>query len=428
MRILFLSHYFPPEVNAPASRTFEHCREWVRAGHNVTIVTCAPNHPHGRVYDGYRNRLIARETVEGIDVIRIWTYVTANEGFLKRTLGYVSFMVSAILLLPFFGKADVVVTTSPQFFNGLAGFFVSRLKRIPWVLEIRDLWPDSIFAVGAIRNRHVIALLSALERFAYRTASHIVVVTDAFKTHITKLGIPADRITVIKNGVDLDLFRQPTDSDIVLIRNRISAQTGVSLQGKFVAAYVGTHGMAHRLETLMEAAQLCVDDERIVFLMVGDGAERNNLLELRERLQLRNVLMLEQMPKSAMPAIWGITDASLVLLKRSDLFKTVIPSKIFESMAMQKPVVMGVEGEASALLNTAGCGICIEPENAQQLAQALRRLANDSDLYARLAQSGAQFVRANFDRRRLAAVYLDVLAGQLVDARPVSAAGSDRGG
>jgi glycosyltransferase involved in cell wall biosynthesis len=427
MRILFLSHYFPPEVNAPASRTFEHCREWVRAGHEVTVVTCAPNHPQGRVYDGYSNRLLAREKIDGIDVIRIWTYVTPNEGFLKRTLGYVSFMMSAILLLPFFGKANVVVTTSPQFFNGLAGFFASRLKRIPWVLEIRDLWPDSIFAVGAIRNRHIIALLSALERFAYRTASHIVVVTDAFKAHIARLGIPQDRITVIKNGVDLDLFKQPTDSEIAQLRNLISAQTGVSVQGKFIASYVGTHGMAHRLETLMEAAQLCSDDERILFLMVGDGAERRNLLELRDRLQLRNVLMLEQMPKSSMPAIWGITDASLVLLKRSDLFKTVIPSKIFESMAMQKPIVMGVEGEASALVNAAGAGICIEPENAQQLAQALKRLCNDSELYGQLAQSGSHFVRTHFDRRRLASVYLDVLAAQLPGVRVVSITGSDHG-
>jgi len=427
MRILFLSHYFPPEVNAPASRTFEHCREWARAGHDVTVVTCAPNHPQGRVYDGYRNRLLARENVDGINVIRIWTYVTANEGFLKRTLGYVSFMISAILLLPFFGKADVVVTTSPQFFNGLAGFFVSRLKRIPWVLEIRDLWPDSIFAVGAIRNRHIIAMLSALERFAYRTASHIVVVTDSFKTHITKLGIPKGRITVIKNGVDLDLFSQPTDSDITQICNLISAQTGVSLQGKFVAAYVGTHGMAHRLETLMEAAKLCGDDDRIVFLMVGDGAERKKLLELREHMQLHNVLMLGQMPKSSMPAIWGITGASLVLLKRSELFKTVIPSKIFESMAMQKPIVLGVEGEASALVSVAGAGICIEPENAQQLADALKQLCSDGDRYVQMAEAGAQFVRAHFDRRRLAQVYLDVLASQLGETRHVSAKGPNHG-
>jgi len=427
MRILFLSHYFPPEVNAPASRTFEHCREWARAGHAVTVVTCAPNHPQGRVYDGYRNRLLARENVDGIDVIRIWTYVTANEGFLKRTLGYVSFMVSAILLLPFFGKADVVVTTSPQFFNGLAGFFVSRLKRIPWVLEIRDLWPDSIFAVGAIRNRHIIAMLSALERFAYRTASHIVVVTDSFKTHITRLGVAENRITVIKNGVDLDLFRQPTTNDIAQMHSLIESKTGVSLKGKFVAAYVGTHGMAHGLQTLMQAAKLCSDEQRIVFLMVGDGAERRGLLELRDRMQLNNVLMLEQMPKSSMPAIWGITGASLVLLKRSELFKTVIPSKIFESMAMQKPIVLGVEGEAGALVSIAGAGICIEPENAQQLADALKGLCNDSDMYARMADAGEQFVRTHFDRRRLAHVYLDVLAGQLSEARHVSAKGLDQG-
>jgi len=427
MRILFLSHYFPPEVNAPASRTFEHCREWARAGHDVTVVTCAPNHPQGRVYDGYRNRLLARQKVDGINVIRIWTYVTANEGFLKRTLGYVSFMVMAILLLPFFGKADVVVTTSPQFFNGLAGFFASRLKRIPWVLEIRDLWPDSIFAVGAIRNRYVIALLSGLERFAYRTASHIVVVTDAFKTHIAKLGIPKDRIAVIKNGVDLDLFKPPTDSDIAQIHDLIEAQTGVSVSGKFVAAYVGTHGMAHRLETLLEAAALCRDDDRIVFLMVGDGAERKQLLEVRQRMQLTNVLMLGQMPKSLMPAIWGITDVSLVLLKQSDLFKTVIPSKIFESMAMQKPIVLGVEGEASGLVTAAGAGICIEPENAQQLAQAVRSLCDDSERYEQLAQSGAHFVRAHFDRRRLAAVYLEVFTGLLGAASTLAAADPDHG-
>lgn len=427
MRILFLSHYFPPEVNAPASRTFEHCREWARAGHKVTVVTCAPNHPQGKVYSGYRNRVLARETIDGINIIRIWTYVTANEGFLKRTLGYVSFMVSAILLLPFFGKADVVVTTSPQFFNGLAGYFVSRLKRIPWVLEIRDLWPDSILAVGAIRNRHVIALLSALERFAYRTASHIVVVTDSFKTHITRLGIARDRITVIKNGVDLDLFRQPNDDEIAAIHDQIRDKTGTSLQGRFVAAYVGTHGMAHGLKTLLDAAQLCADDPRIVFLMVGDGAERKNLLELRNRMQLPNVLMLEQMPKSSMPAIWGVTDASLVLLKRSDLFKTVIPSKIFESMAMQKPIVMGVEGEAATLVESAAAGICIEPENAQQLASALKRLCNDNSLYAQMAQSGAGFVRTHFDRRRLAAVYLGILASQLSGVAHMSAADPDRG-
>lgn len=422
MRILFLSHYFPPEVNAPASRTFEHCREWVQAGHSVTVVTCAPNHPQGRVYDGYHNRILARETVEGIDVIRIWTYVTANEGFVKRTLGYVSFMLSAILLLPFFGKADVVLTTSPQFFNGLAGFFVSRLRRIPWVLEIRDLWPDSILAVGAIRNRQIIAVLSALERFAYRTASHIVVVTDSFKTHIHKLGIADDKITVIKNGVDLATFKTPSSQQAVQMRNLIAEKSGISLQGKFVAAYVGTHGMAHHLETILQAAQLCQADTRIVFVMVGDGAERKRLLQIRDSMQLLNVIMIDQMPKSAMPAIWAITDVSLVLLKQSDLFKTVIPSKIFESMAMQKPIVLGVQGEAEALVSEACAGICITPESASELAAAVTRLCDDSELYERLAQSGRTFVEAHFDRRRLAMVYLAVLEGQLVSEQNISSA------
>lgn len=193
MHILFLSHYFPPEVNAPASRTFEHCRQWVRDGHRVTVVTCAPNHPRGNVYPGYRNALYAREEKEGVTVIRVWTYITANEGFLKRTLNYVSYLVAATLAAPFLPKVDVIISTSPQFFNGLAGYVVSRVKRTPWVLEIRDLWPESILAVGAIRNRTVIRALEWLELFAYRKADRIVPVTDAFQRYIQEKESPKRR-------------------------------------------------------------------------------------------------------------------------------------------------------------------------------------------------------------------------------------------
>src|SRR5437868_251631 len=188
MRILFLSHYFPPEVNAPASRTYEHCKQWVQDGQEVTVVTCAPNHPRGIVYEGYRNNFFQREMKDGIRVVRVWTYVTANEGFLKRTLNYLSYMVASVCVAPFLSRCDVVVSTSPQFFNGLAGYLVSRLKRVPWILEIRDLWPESIVAVGAITNRPVIRLLEGLELFAYRKADHLVVVTDAFKAHILAKG------------------------------------------------------------------------------------------------------------------------------------------------------------------------------------------------------------------------------------------------
>ncbi len=355
MRILFLSHYFPPEVNAPATRTFEHCREWHRLGHDVTVVTCAPNHPRGKLYPGYRNRLLQRETVDGIQVIRLWTYLTANEGFFKRTLNYVSYMVAVVLALPWLPKSDVVISTSPQFFNGLAGYFASRLKRVPWALEIRDLWPESILAVGAIKSKGLIRILEWLESFAYRKAERIVPVTDAFRRYMIDKGLAEGKITVIKNGVDLS-FYQSGVSGVELAR-----QLGV--EGRFVAAYVGTHGMAHHLETVLEAAAM-TENPNIVYLLVGDGAERHRLLALRDQMGLKNVVMLDQLPKASMPALWSLTDVSLVLLKKSDLFRTVIPSKIFESMAMEVPIVLGVEGKVQAMIEEAESGLCIQPESA----------------------------------------------------------------
>lgn len=407
MKILFLSHYFPPEVNAPATRTFEHCREWVRLGHEVTVVTCAPNHPRGKLYPGYKNRLIQRETLDGIQVIRLWTYLTANEGFLKRTLNYVSYMAAVTLAVPWLPKADVVVSTSPQFFNGLAGYAVSRLKRRPWVLEIRDLWPESILAVGAIRNRAFIRLLEWLEAFAYRKADRIVPVTDAFERYMVERGVDAHKIQVIKNGVDLRFFLPHADGE--------SLAASLGLTGKFVAAYIGTHGMAHHLETILEAAA-SIDHPDIVFLLVGDGAERRRLLEQRDRLGLRNVLMLEQLPKATMPALLSLTDVSLVLLKDMELFRTVIPSKIFESMAMEVPIILGVAGEARAIVEDAGAGLCITPESADELAAAVRRLHEDPELAQRLGRQGRRYVEERFDRDRLAQRYVDVLAA-VVDSR-----------
>jgi len=401
VHILFLSHYFPPEVNAPASRTFEHCRQWVRDGHRVTVVTCAPNHPRGKVYPGYRNRLYAREEKDGITIIRVWTYVTANEGFLKRTLNYVSYMATAIVAAPFIQKADIVISTSPQFFNGLAGYVVSRMKRAPWVLEIRDLWPESILAVGAIKNPFIIHLLEWLELFAYRQADRIVPVTDAFQRYIEGKGIPKEKISVIKNGADLTLYKPVTGT------NRLAESLGV--QGKFVAAYLGTHGMAHHLETVLYAAQRLREYPDIVLILAGDGAERQRLAALRNELGLDNVLMLDQQPKEQMPWLWALSDVSLILLKKSDLFKTVIPSKIFESMAMEKPIILGVEGESADIVRAADSGYCIEPENAEELADRLLQLRESEDLRRRFGRNGRIHVRAHYDRLVLARRFEELL-------------------
>lgn len=401
MRILFLSHYFPPEVNAPATRTYEHCKKWVEMGHEVTVVSCVPHHPMGKAYPGYKNKLWHVEERDGIKAIKLFTYITANEGFLKRTWNYVFFMLMTILAAPFLSRTDIVISTSPQFFNGLAGYFVSRLKRAPWVLEIRDLWPESIVAVGAITNPRVIALLEGIESFIYRKADHIVAVTNSFKTHIEECGGSGDKITVIRNGVDLGFFAQrPADESY-------AASLGVS--GKFVASYVGTHGMAHGLDTLIEAAEQLRDRQDIVFLMAGDGAERRRLVAEVEKRGLENIQLLGQLPKEEMPRLWSISDASLVLLKKQDLFLTVIPSKIFESMAMKKPIVMGVAGESREIIEAAGSGICIEPENPAELAAAVVQLADSPDLCRRLGESGYRHVAEHFDRTVLAAQFEEVL-------------------
>jgi len=403
LKILFLTHYFSPEVNAPAARTLEHCRAWVEAGHEVTVVTCVPNHPKGKIYPGYKNALYQSEVKDGIKVYRLLTWLAPNAGFVKRICNFVTYMFMSIFAAPFLPKADIVISTSPQFFAGMAGYFVSRIKRARWVLEIRDLWPESAIAVGAIKNERLIKATEGLESFMYRKADAVVSVTDSFVAHIAARDVPESRIHVIKNGVDLAFYNPGV--------NRDAAAVDPGLEGKYVAAYVGTHGMAHALHTVLEAAALLKEREDIVFLMVGDGAEKERLVKLRDEMQLTNVIMLDQKPKEAMPAIWAVTDVSLVLLKNEELFKTVLPSKFFESMAMKCPIVLGVRGEAQALVESADAGICIEPENAEELANAVVALA-DNDKQAKVfGENGRAFVEAKFDRRKLASVMEKILLG-----------------
>jgi glycosyltransferase involved in cell wall biosynthesis len=411
VKIVFLTHYFPPEVNAPASRTHEHCREWVRKGHDVTVVTCAPNHPFGRVYDGYRNLAWQVENIDGIRVIRLWTFLAPNEGVWKRVTNYASYMLVATLAAPCLPRPDVVISTSPQFFCGLAGYVVSRVHRVPWVLEIRDLWPVSITAVGALHNAWAINLCKRLEAWAYRKADRIVSVTDSFRTHI-EARAAADKIVVVKNGVDLEQFGRP-ERDQGLARE-------LGVEGRFTAAYFGTHGMAHGLDVVLRAALLLRSDPRIVFLLVGDGAERRALQAARQELGLTNIVMLEQQSKERMPALWGLADVALVLLRKSDVFKMVIPSKIFEAMGAGRPIVLGVEGESRDIVERAGCGIPIEPENPEQLAAAVQNLAERPELAREMGAKGRAYVAREHDRRVLAGRLADVLA-DLVRAPAASA-------
>lgn len=401
MRILFLTHYFPPEVNAPASRTFEHCREWARKGHDVHVVTCVPNHPAGRIYPGYRNRILQEEEIAGIHVHRVLTVPAANAGFVGRSANYFFYLMMAALVAPFLPRADVVVSTSPQFLCGLAGYLVSRIKRIPWVLEIRDLWPESIVTVGAMKESWITRALGRLEAFAYRKADAIVSVTESFVPHIDARG-GTGKVTVITNGVDLDFYTPAPDG------GGLAAEFGV--EGKFVAAYVGTHGMAHGLDTILRTAERMRDDSRVAFLLAGDGAEREHLIQQRDNLRLGNVFIVGQQSKDRMPAIWALTDVSLVLLRKRPTFESVIPSKIFEAMAMARPIILGVRGESQKIVEAAGAGLCVEPENDEELADSVRQLAASPELVRQLGESGRRYVEENYDRKRLAARFEQLMA------------------
>ncbi|MFM7260137.1 MAG: glycosyltransferase family 4 protein, partial [bacterium] len=368
MHVLFLTDNFPPEVNAPASRTFEHCREWVKAGHKVTVITCAPNFPKGKVFDGYHNRLWQRETMEGIEVVRVWSYITANEGFVRRILDYQSYMVAAIVASLFIRRVDVIVGTSPQFFTACAAYVASRLKFRPYVFELRDLWPETIKAVGAMKNARAIAWLEKLELFLYRKAAKVISVTKSFKKNLISRGIDGSKIEIVTNGVDISQFT-PRPKDAALTKE-------LGLEGKFVAGYIGTHGLCHGLETLVTAAER-LRGTGIVFLFLGDGARKQFLRDMAAEKQLDNVVFIDSVKKAEVPRYWSILDVSVIHLQKAELFTTVIPSKLFESMGMGLPVLHGVEGESADIVRDEHAGIPFEPENVDELVAALRRLKDN---------------------------------------------------
>lgn len=405
MRILFLSDNFPPESNAPATRLYEHAVHWVRAGHHVTVLTCAPNFPEGKVFPEYRNRWYFVEEMDGIRVVRVKTYITANEGFLKRTLDYMSFMVAAFIVGLFQKRPDVIVATSPQLFAALGAWMLAAVRRRPFIFELRDLWPASIVAVGALQNIRIVLWLEKLELFLYRQATSVVSVTSAFKADLTERGISEGKIAVVINGVDLDRYApRPRDQDLAL---------EYELHQKFVVGYIGTHGMAHALHRVLEAAELLRDWEDIVFLFVGGGATRAELLVQTTRMGLKNVRLIPRQPKELMPRVWSVCDVALIHLKNDSLFKAVLPSKIFEAMAMGLPILLVLpDGEAAAMIRETGAGIIVPPGKPELLATAVTELYNQPRRLDALRHASSE-AAPNFSRKRQAEKMLAVFQAAL---------------
>ena len=413
MKILYVSQYYPPEMGAPAARVSQLARAFAADGHDVTVLTGFPNHPTGVVPPEYRGwPYVRREDDHGVKVIRTPIYAAANKGLVKRSLNYFSYAASASILGPLLTeKPDVVIATSPQFLTAVAGYELAKLKRVPFVFEVRDLWPRSIVEVGAMdASSPVVKAMEAAEMFLYRHADRIVVVTDSFVDEIAARGIDRSKISVVKNGVDLGLFTPgPKDNAI---------RTELGLEGRFVAAYIGTHGMAHGLATMLDAAKLLKDDDRFRLVLVGEGADKAELKARAEREGLTNVTFVDQQPHARIPEFVRAADATLVLLKAKELFKTVIPSKIFEFMAASRPIVLGVDGEARRIIeDDAQAGIFVPPESPDSLVAALRKLASDPALCERMGVSGRAHVEAHFSRTALARRYLNIL-DDVIHGRP----------
>jgi colanic acid biosynthesis glycosyl transferase WcaI len=407
MKIVYLSQYFPPEMGAPAARVSELSRHWVKAGHDVTVLTGFPHYPSGIVPQEYRSklrRLIMREDLDGIRVERTWLATLPNRKAWERIVNYTSFTISAALRGSFLDSPDVLIATSPQLLGCLAGLWIARLKGVPFVFEVRDLWPESLTVdANSALNRQVRAVLSRIANLLYRCADHIVVVTPAFKKHIVQhYGVAPERISVVTNGVEVDEFTPSAEPDSVMEE--------FQLRGRFVVSFIGVLGNAHGLQTVAHAAaRLQESRPEVLLLLVGEGADRSNIEALSARMGLENLLIVGQQPRSKIPALIRASSACMVLLKKSEVFKTVIPTKLLEFMACGRPVILGAEGQARDLVRNADCGVCIPPEDSESLAAAIDQLFHDPDLRNRLGTNGRQYVVKHLSRAQTAKDYTTVL-------------------
>ena len=394
MKILFLTDNFPPEVNAPATRTFEHCREWVKQGAEVTVITCFPNFPMGKIYEGYTNKLYEKENMDGITVIRVWSYIAANKGIIKRLLDFNSYALMSFFV-GIFQKTDLIIGTSPQFFTAISACFLSLFKRKPWVMEVRDIYPESLYAVDLMDKKSIIyKFLEFIEINLYKSASHIVVVTNSFKRKLINKNIIESKISVCTNGVNLSKFQpQPKDHKIL---------TKLKLNNKFIISYIGTHGLAHALTFILDCASQVLDNH-ICFVFIGDGAEKENLKKKARKLNLKNVVFLPFVKKEEIKSYISISDVALVNLKKSDSFKDVIPSKIFENASMMKPILLGVDGESKALIEKYYAGECFDPENKISFRRSLN-LIMEVDKY----KSGCKKLAKDHSRKKIAKKLLNI--------------------
>jgi glycosyltransferase involved in cell wall biosynthesis len=402
MNIAYYCHYFKPEIGAPSARIYDLSRQWVALGHSVQVVTCFPNHPTGQVYPGYEPGTYMHEKIDGIDVHRHWTYITPNKGFVKKSLGHLSFLAGASLFSNRKVKRpDIVIGSSPTFFAAAAASNLSRKYKIPFIMEVRDLWPAIFVELGVIRDPRIIWLLEKWEMSLYRRAARVVTVTESFRTRLIERGVPSSKVATIYNGADTDFWVPAEES------GQLRARLG--LTDKFVVLYIGAHGISHALGRVLQAAEILKDRTDIEFVFVGEGAEKDALVRRAQENGLTNVQFSDPVSREGVQEYYAMANVCLVPLRDIPLFGTFIPSKMFEMMAMGRPIVASVRGESAEILRQSGAATVVEPEDSAAIARSILDLQSNKDRSDQMGARGRSFVVQHFSRKSLAEKYITVL-------------------
>ena len=406
MKILFLTQYCPPEVGAPQNRIFEFAKQLKGFGHEVSILTAMPNYPKGEIFDEYKGKKTVVEEIEGIKIVRTSIYATKDKAFTKRLRNYLSFTFSCLIQgAKFIDRQDVIITESPPLFLGWSGYILSKWKHAKFIFNVSDLWPESAVKLGVLNNKLFIKLSTWLEEFCYRKATAVTGQTKGIVDNIVQRGINSNKVHLITNGVDTQFFK-PENRDETFRKE-------IGIENKFSLCYAGIHGVAQGLEVIINTAEILREYESIQFVFIGDGPEKQKLIDLKEKKNLKNITFLPVQAKINMPRIIASMDATIIPLKKLDLFKGALPSKMFEALASELPIILGVEGEAKNLIEEAGAGIVVEPENPEELALAVKTSYNDNQLRKRLGRNGREYVIKNYSRtsiaRKLERILYDVI-------------------
>lgn len=410
MKIAYYSHYFTPEIGAPSARVYDLAQQWMVSGNQVQVVTCLPNHPAGQLYAGYTQHLYMRENLDGIDVHRHWTYITPNKGFLKKSIGHVSYLPSALFLSNRrLDAPDITIGTSPTFFAAMAASSMAKRSGVPFIMEVRDLWPAIFVELGVIRNPRLIRWLECWEMALYRRAARIITVTDAFRRNLIERGVPESKVFTITNGADVD-FWQPAEPPRELAQS-------LGLDARFVVLYIGAHGISHALGRVLDSATLLRDAPEIQFVFVGEGAEKERLVRRARQEGLENVRFLEPVSKNEVKKFYALADVCLVPLRDVPLFESFIPSKMFEMMAMARPIVASVSGETADILQQSGAAIVVRPEDSRAIAESILHLYRNRNEARAMGEAGRDFVVRNYSRRSLAAAYLEIMEEAIAEHR-----------